>query len=67
MWPEDRRKELEELSRMLYDASNLNAGNKVIEKMERLIDGADKLTTSDRELRRTSFLNFLNDEATKEN
>lgn len=65
MWTDDRREELIELSALLRDASSLNTANCVIERMQRLVATADKLTRSDFRSSRRSFIAFLEAEALK--
>lgn len=62
-WSIARWRELEKLGRLLRDCESLNSGNCVIERMQRLIKGAKKLTNWNHGSERSSFIRFLQEQA----
>lgn len=62
-WSVRRWKQLEQLERLLIECESLNAGNCVIERMQRLIKGAKELRKWDMSGQQPSFVNFLREQA----
>lgn len=65
MWPEDRRMELVELRDMLWESQGLNNGSNFMNKLDRAIKVADRLTRTNLGTGRDSFCSFLEKEAYK--
>lgn len=63
-WTDDRRSELNELNELLRAAASINDGSHALEKIERCIQIARKLTKTDIAGCRDSFFSFLCAEAT---
>lgn len=66
IWTNLRIKQLEQLRRLLNEASSLNSGNNVIERMGVVINLAKALQNSDLNRGHQSFIQFLIDESFKE-
>lgn len=66
IWTHHRIKQLEQLQRLLNQASSLNSGSNVIERMKEVIMLAKALSNSDRAHGRNSFIQFLINESYKE-
>jgi hypothetical protein len=66
IWTKHRIKQLEQLKQLIYEASAINKGNMVIERMKKVIGLAEALGSSDRLRARASFIRFLEEESFKE-
>lgn len=60
-WSIRRWKQLKDLERLLMDCESLNAGNGILQRIERLIKGAEKLRRWGDDSQ--SFWNFLQEQA----
>lgn len=66
MWTLERRKQLEVLQTLLHEGRMLNSGNRVIERLTLIIEKADELLKSDLRNGESSFMQFLIQEANKD-
>ncbi|WP_273455019.1 hypothetical protein [Nevskia ramosa] len=62
-WPQDRLDELELLRTLLNAVSFINTGSHCLQRIQFCIDTAEQLTCSDLITPRSSFMNFLIDQA----
>ena len=58
-WPEDRRKDIETLQRLLNEVVMINNGGCVIERLTKCIELAEKLKAADYSIPREPFVQFL--------
>lgn len=65
-WDESRCEEYELLETLLSEVSSLNRGSHVIERMQKCIDIAERLSRTDLNSGRDSFVRFLLKEALKD-
>lgn len=66
MWPEERRRELAELRDLIAQCKAINSANNILERLDRIIEVAEFLTATDLIEQRKSFLEFLVEEATRD-
>lgn len=65
-WPEDRRKELERLIRLVNECQSINSSNNVTARLERIIMLSQQVAETDYHVPRCSLMQFLIDKATGE-
>lgn len=58
-WTKDRREELSELRTLLFEVQSINSGSHCLERIKKCMEIAERLTRSDLDKPRESFLNFL--------
>lgn len=58
-WPKGRAREFLLLNDLLIDCASLDSGNRVIEKMQRIVKAAKKLRDTNLDTGRDSFWHFL--------
>jgi hypothetical protein len=66
MWDKERREQTGKLRALLWEIQGLNRGSDFLGKVQRCIDTADELLKTDFRKMRLSYMEFLIEEATKD-
>lgn len=66
MWDKERREQTGKLRALLWEIQGLNRGSDFLGKVQRCIDKADELLKTDFRQMRLSYMEFLIEEATKD-
>jgi hypothetical protein len=65
MWDKERREQTDKLRSLLWELSSLNRGSDFLGKVQRCIESADELLKTDFRQLKLSYMEFLIEEATK--